>query len=498
VPGRLLALALALLALALAAGSAGAAAENQASASALAVIVRVPGQADVVSGAVSGPPPAAADVAGFAYPDGGGVLSLQRATAEAAGSPDEGVRAAARLEGVSLFGGEVTIASLVAEAEASAGEDGATGGFAGTSLAGVAVLGQAVAPGANVRVALGDFGYVVFLEQAVVHEDEEGPGYRGFVTGAHIFLTQEHGGLPAGSELLLGYAEAAARAPAPPAAPPPSDGGSNAGGGEDGGPPKGAPSEGGPSPGAAPELPHEPERQPPGATPEPPQIVRNPPPGVRPDITGEGYVFPVYGPAFFSDDFGAPRATTGWHHGNDIFAPLGAPVLAVADGAVFSAGWNEIGGWRLWLRDGQGNEYYYAHLSAYSPLAQNGARVEAGDVLGFVGDTGDAQGTPYHLHFEVHPAALLGLGYDGAINPYPYLVAWQARQDATFDFSALAAGPAPEAGAVLLEAEDISTVSGLVPGGLERALGLTEDLSSLLAPVRPGLVAALPGFASLD
>ena len=59
-------------------------------------------------------------------------------------------------------------------------------------------------------------------------------------------------------------------------------------------------------------------------------------------------MFPIYGPASFGDTFGAPRADVagGWHHGEDIFAPLGTPLLAVADGTVFSVGWNDIGGWR--------------------------------------------------------------------------------------------------------------------------------------------------------
>ena len=113
-----------------------------------------------------------------------------------------------------------------------------------------------------------------------------------------------------------------------------------------------------------------------------PPIVR--PPQITPKLTAGGYVFPVYGPSSFTDTFGAFRGDVsgGWHHGDDIFAPLGAPILAVATGTVFSVGWNEIGGNRLWLRDGQGNLFYYAHLSAFSPLAVNGRRVDAGDVLG--------------------------------------------------------------------------------------------------------------------
>src|SRR4029450_13038713 len=155
-------------------------------------------------------------------------------------------------------------------------------------------------------------------------------------------------------------------------------------------------------------------------------------PSVQPRLTAGRYVFPVYGDCAYSDTFGAPRADVNWHHGADIFAALRAPVLAVADGTVFSVGWNEIGSWRLWLRDRAGNEFYYAHLSAYSPYAINGEQVKAGTVLGFMGNTGDASTTPYHLHFEIHPVGLLYLGYDGAVNPYTYLLAWQRLQDIDF------------------------------------------------------------------
>jgi murein DD-endopeptidase MepM/ murein hydrolase activator NlpD len=198
---------------------------------------------------------------------------------------------------------------------------------------------------------------------------------------------------------------------------------------------------------------------------------------VTPKLTAGGYVFPVYGPSSFTDTFGGPRSDVsgGWHHGDDIFAPLGAPILAVAAGTVFSVGWNDIGGNRLWLRDGQGNLFYYAHLSAFTPLAVNGNKVNAGDVLGFVGNTGDAQGTPTHLHFEIHPVGLIGLGYDGAVDPTSYLLAWKHLQDVSFEGGDAWApqhslGSAPKPGAILLNATDISTADGLVPGSLERAL----------------------------
>ena len=151
----------------------------------------------------------------------------------------------------------------------------------------------------------------------------------------------------------------------------------------------------------------------------PGSAFRLPPTDVSAPLSPAGYVFPVYGPSSFTDTFRAARAGVGWHHGEDIFAPLGAPLLAVADGTVFSVGWNDRGGYRLWLRDRQGNQFYYAHLSAFSPLAVDGNEVKAGAVIGFVGNTGDAQTTPYHLHFEIHPVGLLPMGYDGVVNALP-------------------------------------------------------------------------------
>ena len=67
------------------------------------------------------------------------------------------------------------------------------------------------------------------------------------------------------------------------------------------------------------------------------------------------------------------RRPGGWHHGEDIFAPLGTPLLAVADGTVFSVGWNDIGGWRLWLRDGRATSSTTPISRAYSPLAIDGS-----------------------------------------------------------------------------------------------------------------------------
>jgi hypothetical protein len=203
----------------------------------------------------------------------------------------------------------------------------------------------------------------------------------------------------------------------------------------------------------------------------------------------------VYGPSSFTDDFGAGRASTGWHHGNDIFASLGAPILAVTDGTLFLVGWNGIGGNRLWLRDDDGNEYYYAHLSAFSPLAADGVRVKAGEVVGFVGTSGDAEGTPPHLHFEIHPSRLLWMGYDGVVNPYTYLLAWRRAADADLGFGAGGwkppPGQAPPPATVLLLYEDISSVSGLV---LEEFASFFELPDFGEGPAGPTIVEAEPGF----
>ncbi len=191
------------------------------------------------------------------------------------------------------------------------------------------------------------------------------------------------------------------------------------------------------------------------------------PSNARPTLGGGPYVFPVVGPAAFVDSFGAPRADVSWHHGDDIFAPAGAPLVAVAAGTLFSVGWNDIGGKRLWLRDREGNEFYYAHLSAFSPIALEGIQVAAGEVLGYVGTTGDAAGTPAHLHFEIHPVSMLGLGYDGAVNPTWYLESWRRLTERSA--AAIQARAVPRPGAILLSVSDISTASGLESGSIARA-----------------------------
>ena len=323
----------------------------------------------------------------------------------------------------------------------------ATGEVKGSSVQGLVVMGQAVSGG---TVSYGSWGTVTVLSQSgSKFVSGTGSGFQTRVTGLYVHLTAEHGGAPAGTDILVGFANLTAETPFKE---------------------KVQPKE---LPRAAAEPKSKPKKK---AAPRAVPPVREIPFNVFPKLTAGGYVFPVYGPASYTNTFGAPRASTGWHHGEDIFAPLGAPILAVANGIVYSVGWNDVGGLRLWLQDLAGNEFYYAHLSAFSPLAVNGAQVRAGDVLGFMGNTGDAEHTPYHLHFEIHPASLIYQGYDGVVAPFAYLNAWERLQDLPLTGVSGWAPPisdssrAPKPGAILLQARDISSATGLEPGSLRRAM----------------------------
>jgi murein DD-endopeptidase MepM/ murein hydrolase activator NlpD len=441
-----------LLVLVLAAGTAGSgstARNGGATSQAYAIKVIVPGQGGAATTPVAAPKDSVAFGNASAYPSPD-VVSWGSSVASASASPGETATASASAEvsTLSLFGGEVTATSVRGRVEATANTDGATGDFDGSGVATLVVQGQAVSSDPGAHIPLGDWGSAIVLAEGSAPADTS---FRGNVTALDIRLTVDHGGLPAGTQILVGYAEAAVTSP---------DQTSTTTG----------PTTPVPAPRSTKKQPKPPE-QPTGG----PPIIRQPPVGVKPKLTKGRYVFPVYGPCSFTSTFAAPRADTGWHHGEDIFAALGAPLLAVADGTVFSVGWNDVGGYRLWLRDRQGNQFYYAHLSAFSPLAVNGAQVKAGDVVGFMGNSGDAQGTPYHLHFEVHPVQMLYLGYDGVIPPYPLLVAWRRLDDIQFPDGtgwapAVPAGAqAPKPGAIVLQVTDISVASGLRPGSLARA-----------------------------
>lgn len=126
--------------------------------------------------------------------------------------------------------------------------------------------------------------------------------------------------------------------------------------------------------------------------------------------------FPVAGEATFGDDWLYPRFVPYFHlHvGTDIFAARGTPVRAPVDG-VFRSTNGPIGGLAAYVTMADGTYFYMAHLDALAPGLADGQQVRTGQVLGYVGDSGNARGGKPHVHFEIHPRG------GGPINPKPYL-----------------------------------------------------------------------------
>jgi hypothetical protein len=142
-------------------------------------------------------------------------------------------------------------------------------------------------------------------------------------------------------------------------------------------------------------------------------------------------VFPVVANVQYEDDFGDPRPQ-GSHEGNDIMAPWRAPVVAVEPGKVRIYTRSASAGCMLYLYGKSGTTYLFIHLNndltknndndggckrgvAYAPGLRDGQQVRAGQLVGYVGDSGDAAGLHHHLHFELHP------GDGNAVSPYSYL-----------------------------------------------------------------------------
>ena len=142
-------------------------------------------------------------------------------------------------------------------------------------------------------------------------------------------------------------------------------------------------------------------------------------------------VFPVLGPTSYVDDFGDPRAG-GPHQGIDMLAAKRSLALAAEAGKVEFWSRSASAGCMLYLHGQSGTDYDYIHLNndltakndnrgkcvagiAYAKGLKNGAKVQAGQAIGYVGDSGDANGLHPHLHFEVHP------NRKAAVDPYPWL-----------------------------------------------------------------------------
>ncbi|HEX6712794.1 MAG TPA: M23 family metallopeptidase [Thermoleophilaceae bacterium] len=356
------------------------------------VMLLVPGRRPLVLAA--DPAHIRASSGPFVYPNSGSLVSVAGVDLRAKGCRG-GARAS--VSSPSLFGGAVSASAASLTAGAAP---------AHAALRGLRIAGKRIALPAGARAAVAAWGYAAKGERRRLGSGRE------LEAALAVHLLRAHAGLPRGAIVVVGFAVTAR-------------------------PPASAASR---------------RRQ---VTPHPrpqtsvktgrarPQVKRNHSRGridrrrllarlqrahkplkITPPLGAPRYVFPVAGTASFTDTYGADRSDVSWHHGDDIFAPLGTPVVAVADGTLNRVGWERLGGWRLWVRDRLGNEFYYAHLSGYTRAALQKGRIRAGMVLGFVGDTGDAFGTPFHLHFEIHPRSLLPLRYDGAVDPTSYLDRW--------------------------------------------------------------------------
>jgi murein DD-endopeptidase MepM/ murein hydrolase activator NlpD len=162
-------------------------------------------------------------------------------------------------------------------------------------------------------------------------------------------------------------------------------------------------------------------------------------------------VFPVVGAATYTDDFGDPRGSSR-HEGNDIMAPKRSSAVAAEAGTIKFWTTSSSAGCMLYLYGESGTTYLYIHLNndrtlkndnkgkcvpgtAYAKGLHDGSHVDAGQLVGYVGDSGDANGIASHLHFEIHPKG------GKAVDPFPYLQRAEALGGAAI--------PAPAAPAAL-------------------------------------------------
>ena len=338
---------------------------------------------------------------------GNGARSGRATSARASTAGGRGAaRAAAELEDVELFDGLVTARLVRVAAEAADGKTATRGTVRALRIGGKLVP----APRGRTEYDMAGVGRLVALASG-----------RTGILGLRGWVTQDYKGWKAGDTITAGYASARARDAIAEREPEPPPGDDKRADGTE----RGAGS-------AA-------DRRRRRAARRKAAERRRMETATAALLARRGYAFPVAGKHSFSDDWGAPRSTIpgGAHEGNDIFAPMGTPIVAVADGRVYRVGTRKVSGNRLWLRDEAGYRYFYAHLADFAAAAFNGADVRAGDVIGFVGNTGDAEPTPPHLHFEVH------LPDGTAINPFPVITAWDERGDVKP--GAAASGPPPGA-----------------------------------------------------
>jgi hypothetical protein len=208
-------------------------------------------------------------------------------------------------------------------------------------------------------------------------------------------------------------------------------------------------------------------------------------------------IFPVVGPVNYSNDFGAPRGRLP-HQGNDLMGIKKSLVVAVEAGVVKY--WTHSGnaGCMLYLHGRSGTMYEYIHLNndrtmkndnkgrcgagmSYAKGLKNGARVVAGQPIGFLGDSGDANGIASHLHFEVHPNGRR------AVSPYRYLkraqvlmFAAKPRSDVSLTLKGTLIQANSDSGTLSLRVTDLTSSDGLHLKNLSRKVVLTLSPDTLV------------------
>lgn len=143
-----------------------------------------------------------------------------------------------------------------------------------------------------------------------------------------------------------------------------------------------------------------------------PATTTTQPPTTTPPPSGS-MVCPVDGAVSFVDSWGAPRSGGRSHKGVDMIAAKGTPLVAIESGTIRKMGNGGLGGITVYLTGNSGDVYYYAHLNAWADGLSVGQSVSVGELIGYVGNSGNAQYTVSHLHFEYKPSG------GSSINPYP-------------------------------------------------------------------------------
>ena len=241
-------------------------------------------------------------------------------------------------------------------------------------------------------------------------------------------------------------------------------------------------------------------------------FVRLPSKPAKPRIQGKQIVFPILGRTQLTNSFGDPRGQ-GAHEGEDIMAPRKAPALAAEAGRVKFHTGSGRAGCMLYLYGDSGTKYMYIHLNndltmtndnrgtcvqgvAFARGLKDGQRVLAGQPVGFVGDSGDADGISPHLHFEMHP------GGGAAVAPYPHLrvakrLLFYAAQGTIFTLAMTGKVVATESGQLRVNVGTLrGSPMGITLRNLGRGLTINVPAGALIERSRQDGTAVPVGLAS--